>query len=108
MPLYEFFCEACGQFEQIVNSNVDKETVHCPTCGNPEANRIFSPPTYSGVFSGVRHKARRRAEKGREPRLVRKRVGEPLEGTLPMPHAHEHDHSHCAANPGYPPWMIKH
>lgn len=108
MPLYEFFCEACGQFEQIVNSNVDKETVHCPMCGNPKAKRIFSPPTYSGVFSGSRHVARRRAEKGREPRVVRKEVGVPLEGTSPMPCAHGHDHSHGTGDPGYPPWMIKH
>ncbi len=104
MPLYDFFCETCGQFEQIVNSNTDKETIHCPMCNNPKAKRLFSPPTYSRVFSGVRHKLMRREEKGREPRVVRKGVGEPLEGTLPMPH----DHSHGGKELGYPPWMIKH
>ena len=108
MPLYDFFCENCGEFEQLVNSNADGESMHCPMCGNPNAKRIFSPPTYCGVFSGVRHTLRRRAEKGSEPRVVRKAVGEPLEGTLPMPHKHGHDHSHGAGELGYPPWMIKH
>lgn len=108
MPIYEFYCDTCGVFEQIVNSNADQETIPCPMCARAKAKRIFSPPTYSGVFSGVRHKARRRAEKGREPRVVKKQVGLPLEGTMPMPHSHGHGHAHGAGNPGYPPWMIKH
>ena len=108
MPLYEFYCDTCGKFEQMINLNSYQETAHCPMCNSSKTRRIFSPPSHSGVFSGVRHKARRIAERGREPRLVSKEVGKPLEGTLPMPHTHHHDHKCGASSPGYPPWMIKH
>jgi putative FmdB family regulatory protein len=108
MPLYDFYCEHCGQFEQMAGSDDGGQMVACPTC-NKNSKRLYSAPTYTRVFVGSRHTLIRRSEKISEPRLVRKAVGEPLPGTKPMPHAHG---SGCCSggstNLGYPPWMMKH
>lgn len=107
MPLYEFYCKSCGLFEQMVSLNEAEGGVCCPKC-EVKAKHIFSPPSFTRVFSGTRHTMLRRAEKGREPRVVRRGEGDPLEATLPKVHKQKHGHLHSHGDPSYPPWMIKH
>ncbi len=43
MPLYDYMCSECGQFEAI--SSVSKRTVHkCPSCSR-EAKQMLSAPS---------------------------------------------------------------
>ena len=108
MPVAEYYCEKCGVFEMMLKLHeLEENRILCPTCRS-EVQRIFSPPAFSRPFSGARNKLLRRAEKGREPRVVRKGEGDPLEAALPGRHSqHSHDRS-GGGSPGYPPWMIKH
>ena len=107
MPIFEYYCENCGDFELMLNLDELENKICCPNCQS-EVQRVFSPPTFSRPFSGTRHQLFRKAEKGREPRVVRTGEGDPLEANLPISHGHDHHHSHKHSDPGYPPWMIKH
>ena len=107
MLLFDFYCEKCGIFELILDSQNTNESVLCPTCQLP-AQRLFSTPAFYRTFSGNRHHLMRKAEKGREPFVVKKGTGDPLEARLPSSHP-RHEHKGCASSDsGYPPWMLKH
>lgn len=71
MPLYEFRCDRCGEFDAWrAIAQLDK-LMHCPTCQGV-ATRIFSLPNINlnvGSFSSRKGEAE-------EPKLI-KRSGEP-------------------------------
>ena len=107
MPLFDFSCENCGVFELILDSQNAKESILCPTCQS-RAQRLFSTPAFCRPFSGDRHQLWRKAEKGREPLVVKKGIGDPLEAKLPISHP-KHEHQGCGSyDSSYPPWMLKH
>lgn len=110
MPIFEFLCEKCGQFELMLTLDEVQGAVACPNC-SAIVKRIYSPPSFFRVFSGIRHQLSRRNEKGCEPRVVRGGEDDTLEKrALPKAceHDHPHGHTHGHADPNYPPWMIKH
>jgi putative FmdB family regulatory protein len=109
MPIFEYSCENCGVFEMIVDSHDSDHKICCPNCLS-ESRRLFSPPSFYRPFSGMRHKVLNRAEKGRDPKVVRRGEGDPLESALPnsTPHRHVHHHGCGNGSPGYAPWMLKH
>lgn len=107
MLLFDFYCEKCGAFEQLLDSQNAKERIMCPTCRS-EAQRLFSNPAFYRPFSGNRHYLQHKAEKGREPVVVKKGTGDPLESRLPTSKpGHKHQGGGCC-NSDYPPWMLKH
>ena len=108
MPLFEFYCGECGVFEMVLGLSEIDEMIICPSC-HSEVQRLFTPPSYYRPFSGIRHKVSKRAKKGREPLVVRKGEGNPMETILPGSHSqHNHNHGGRTGSPGYAPWMIKH
>ncbi|MGC9505546.1 FmdB family zinc ribbon protein [Baaleninema sp.] len=65
MPLYEYRCSSCGEFEAWRTIAERDTPIHCPQC-EAVAQRIFSPPMVnlnSGSF--------RRSSSNPEPRLVK-------------------------------------
>ncbi|NJK62199.1 MAG: zinc ribbon domain-containing protein [Synechococcaceae cyanobacterium SM2_3_1] len=88
MPVYDYRCSECGQFEAWRSIADLHLPIHCPTCQTP-AQRLFSPPNVvlNGSFS------LQRPEK-REPRLE-KRERQPQ-----TPKNQEHK--------GGRPWMLGH
>lgn len=90
MPLYDYRCDACGDFEAW-RRLADLETpMACPTCES-SVRRLFVPPNInlnSGSFLG----ADRSAE---VPRLVKRRVAEPTQPRI--------QNSTCSR-----PWMVGH
>jgi putative FmdB family regulatory protein len=47
MPLYDFRCRACGErFEAFAPRG---QSAPCPTCGAPDAERVFS--SFAGPFT---------------------------------------------------------
>lgn len=46
MPIYEFRCEDCGEeFETLLKSRSETETVNCKSCGSPRVKRLMSTIT---------------------------------------------------------------
>lgn len=87
MPLYEFRCDACGEFEIWRSMAEASQPAHCPECETP-ARRIFSAPNVS-LNSGSLSRY------SKEPRVVKKSDREP---STPR-------HSSQA---GGRPWMVSH
>jgi putative FmdB family regulatory protein len=88
MPLYDYRCDLCGEFEAWRKLAELQDPMMCPTCQG-STKRIFSPPNISlnSSFS-IRKK------EAKEPRLVKREI-EPAK-----PKAREHT--------GSRPWMIGH
>jgi putative FmdB family regulatory protein len=86
MPLYEFRCLDCGEFDVWRSIAEVRLPLHCPTCQQP-AKRIFSAPAITlnvGQFSSGNP----------EPRIVQ-RVREP-------------EKPRYAGSSAGRPWMINH
>ncbi|MBE9101833.1 FmdB family zinc ribbon protein [Vacuolonema iberomarrocanum] len=90
MPLYDYRCDSCGDFEvwrKLADLNIP---MVCPTC-HATVRRLFSPPNVnlnSGSFS-----TGDRASK--EPRVVKRGTKEPSS-------------SRAQSSTGSRPWMIGH
>ncbi len=94
MPIYEFFCEDCGPFEERRSFKEAGEAAACPGCG-AEARRLYTMPNTKRVPTGL-SKAMDRAEKSaREPEVVRRPEG----GSSGKGHRHGH---------GGRPWALGH
>ena len=73
MPLYEYRCNPCGEFEAWRSMSEYNAPINCPQCGRT-ATKIFSAPNInlnSGNLSAI---ARSRSS---EPRLVKQEQREP-------------------------------
>lgn len=94
MPVYEFFCEICGPFEQWRDHRQASEPLLCPTC-NTTARRVFSPP---GLYrtSETTRMLLNRAERGAEPRVEQR----PPPAEEPQPSKPRRGHGR--------PWAIEH
>ncbi|MBE9140580.1 zinc ribbon domain-containing protein [Nodosilinea sp. LEGE 07088] len=91
MPLYDYRCETCGDFEAW-RKLADLETpMVCPTC-NAAVSRLFLPPNVnlnSGSFASIGDRA------AKEPRVVKRGAKEPAP-------------SRAQSATGSRPWMISH
>ncbi|HEY9768330.1 MAG TPA: zinc ribbon domain-containing protein [Coleofasciculaceae cyanobacterium] len=99
MPLYEYRCNPCGEFEAWRSMTKYNAPINCPEC-NQVATKIFSAPNInlnSGSLSAIT-RLRDRVPYGSqfdEPRLVKQ---EPREPTKPR-------YQTSASNR---PWMVSH
>ena len=72
MPLYEYRCNPCGEFEVWRSMSQYNAPIDCPQCARA-ATKIFSAPNInlnSGSLSAI-------ASKSDEPRLVKTEQREP-------------------------------
>ncbi|MEC4892278.1 MAG: zinc ribbon domain-containing protein [Oscillatoria sp. PMC 1051.18] len=67
MPLYEFCCESCGNFEVWRSLAEYDNPTYCPTC-ETAAKRIFSPPNINLNSGGVKRR------EIKEPELIKREV----------------------------------
>ncbi|VEP13968.1 conserved hypothetical protein [Hyella patelloides LEGE 07179] len=91
MPLYEYLCHNCGEFEALRSLSDYNAPMHCPEC-DVVAVKIFSAPNInlnSGSLSAISPK------NSAEPRLVKQK---PKELTKPR---------YQKVNTNRP-WMISH
>ena len=89
MPLYEYRCKACGEFEAWRSMSQYNAPMNCPECDRP-TTKIFSVPNVnlnSGSLSAI-------AKTSAEPRLV-KQAQRP---TKPR----------YQSSTGDRPWMVSH
>ena len=74
MPLYEYSCDSCGQFEAWRTLAELDTPMLCPSC-EATVKRVFSPPMVnlnSGSLSSIRRK------ESKEPKLVKREKEPPL------------------------------
>jgi putative FmdB family regulatory protein len=90
MPLYEYHCNPCGEFEAWRSLSEYNTPMNCPQC-NQVASKIFSAPNVN-LNSGSLSKIARNSYK---PRLVKR---ETKELTKPR---------YQSANTSRP-WMVSH
>lgn len=89
MPIYEFRCNDCGEFEALRRLAEHDAPIDCPDCGK-DAHKVFSVPNInlnSGSLSSI--------GKSTEPRLVKQEAREPAKPRL-----------QSAASSR--PWMVSH
>ena len=89
MPLYEFRCANCGEFETWQTLAEVGTPVACPQCQN-QSEKIFSPPNINLNSRGL---SLRRGE-SKEPKLVK---------SDRQPSSPRYKQSRCNR-----PWMIGH
>lgn len=89
MPLYEYRCQSCGDFEQWRSLAEVSTPMVCPTC-DQVAQKIFSAPNLNLNSGNLRLK---RGEI-KEPKLVQKDL---------EPKQSRYKQSNCGR-----PWMISH
>lgn len=90
MPLYEYRCDSCGEFEAWRSLSEYNAPMNCSKCDRP-AQKILSAPNInlnSGSLSGI-------ARKSAEPRLVKP---ETREATKPR----------YQSSTNSRPWMVSH
>lgn len=85
MPLYEFRCDECGDFDQWRTMAECQAAAHCPQC-QKVAKRLFSPPA---LLSSVLRLKRENPE----PQLVKRK---------------QQESARINSHAGGRPWMIGH
>jgi putative FmdB family regulatory protein len=91
MPLYEYRCNPCGEFEAWRSMDEYNAPINCPDC-NQVATKIFSTPNInlnSGSLSAIAR------SQSAEPRLVKQEQREPAKPRYQSSTLHR-------------PWMVSH
>ncbi len=112
MPLYDYACEACGEFRAWQPMSQSMATVDCPTCGDP-AMRSVAAPFIASMNPNTRIAHQRNEKSAHEPQVM---SHVQLERTsVKRSHAlGHHHHGDCSAKGGprehrsSRPWMIGH
>lgn len=76
MPLYDYDCTRCGPFREWRSMNDFEKPVACPDCGKAAARAIATP--LLGMDAGLRKAHAVNEKSANEPRLVRRRRGDPI------------------------------
>jgi putative FmdB family regulatory protein len=101
MPLYDYYCERCGAFEQQRPLSQAGEPVPCPSC-QALAQRVITAPFLATMKSSTRKAHERNERSAHEPQVIRR---EPPVHEHGGPH-HHHPHRHRQR--AHRPWMIGH
>jgi putative FmdB family regulatory protein len=76
MPLYDYECPSCGAFREWGKMSEYQEPAACPECGGQAARMVATPRL--GMESGLRKALASSERSAHEPRVVRRRRGDPI------------------------------
>lgn len=117
MPLYDYECRRCGPFREWRSVSAYEKPAKCPDCGKAAQRSLATPRL------GMRDSALRRAhaineKSAHEPRVVRRKRGDPIPGhdahrdlTEARQHRHAHRHGRSSKDTLHRsshPWAMKH
>ncbi len=102
MPLYNYLCGACGDFEAWRGMKDFAKPAPCPECG-ADPPRAVSAPRLSIMDSGNRKAHTINERSAAEPKVERRSKG----GHNSHDHG-GHSHGFGHAHAGSRPWMIGH
>ena len=123
MPLYDYECRRHGAFNDWRTISDCDSPVPCPVCGSL-ADRSISAP-YLGIDSGLRKSHSINEMSAHEPRIVRRRRGDPIphdshrdlsrhrdagsaHAHKHAGHSHGHEHGGGTAEVSKHPWLVRH
>ncbi|MFQ5773934.1 MAG: FmdB family zinc ribbon protein [Kiloniellaceae bacterium] len=107
MPLYNYVCEGCGEFDAWGSMSECEKPARCPTCGH-RSRRAVSAPALA-LMNGANRKAHQINERSAdEPKVV-----EVPDGGSPFKRGHRHGHGHGHGGKKHwhvspRPWMVGH
>lgn len=107
MPMYDYHCEACGDFSALRPLSEYREPMRCPDCGTV-ATRVISAPNLAVMSAANRTAWERNERSAHEPRR-----GSCSSGTCGHSHHHARPAATAAASLKKPatqtrPWMLGH
>jgi putative FmdB family regulatory protein len=121
MPLYQYECRRHGEFTDWASMEMFDKARPCPKCGKL-AKRAISA-AYLGMDSNIRKAFHSSEKSAHEPRVVRRRRGDPIpthdahadlsrvRNSLKS-HHHQHSghqqHGHSTAVRSKHPWLVRH
>ena len=103
MPLYDYACEACGEFRAWQPMSQSAAAADCPTCGDP-AMRSVASPFIASMNPNTRIAHQRNEKSAHEPQLVSRGEMERQGAKRSGGHGHHRGHHHHQSRP----WMIGH
>jgi putative FmdB family regulatory protein len=123
MPLYNYECRRHGTFSDWFSMSESENPTPCPVCGKLARRSVSAP--YLGIDSGLREAHGTNEKSAHEPRVVRRRRGDPIphdahrDLTQHSASAHSHGHHHAGhshakdhgagkAQASNHPWMVRH
>ncbi|WP_299627010.1 zinc ribbon domain-containing protein [Pelagibius sp.] len=108
MPLYNYDCAQCGEFDDWRSMSEASEPSVCPDCGDL-APRAVSAPNLAMMPRHNRIAHERNEKSAHEPRFMSKAeqqaIGRKRSGHDHHHHGHGHGHAHGSSGR---PWMIGH
>lgn len=120
MPLYNYECSRHGSFSEWRTMSESEDPVACPECGRP-AHRGISTPHLKTMDSGLRRARSIEERSAHEPRVVRRRRGDPIPshdahrdlsqvraGHSETHHHHGHAHGGATTHRSDHPWLVRH
>jgi len=69
MPVYEYFCDSCGPFEDIRPIGEYAAPTDCPDCGTAAPRVMLTAPRLALMASGDRHAHATNERSAHEPHL---------------------------------------
>ena len=122
MPLYNYECRRHGTFSDWNDMSESGNPAPCPVCGNLGRRTVSAP--YLGIDFALRKAHTINEKSADEPRVVRRRRGDPIphdshrdlsqHRALGHVHAHHtgythaHEHEGGKAEVSNHPWMVRH
>jgi putative FmdB family regulatory protein len=115
MPLYEYWCDTCGEFRDWRPMSESGEPAPCPSCDQP-AQRAISAPNVLAMDSNRRTAHARNERSAHEPQVMKR---DQLERSGPRFGHHHHHHGGGRERRPLPldatevsksgrPWMVGH
>jgi putative FmdB family regulatory protein len=122
MPIYDYECRRHGEFRNWASLADFDKAVPCPVCSKPAARSVSA--AYLGMDSQLRKAFGSSEKSAHEPRVVRRRRGDPipvhdahsdLSKVRGHGHAHGHGgrhqstgHEHVKTVRSKHPWLVRH
>ncbi len=112
MPLYDYSCDACGDFRAWQAMSRAAATADCPSCGDP-AGRSVAAPFIANMNPNTRIAHQRNEKSAEEPQVLSRAQLE--RSSVKRADALGHHHHGGCGGKGRPqahrsarPWMIGH
>ena len=75
MPVYEYECQACKFYAEVMQKVTDAPLIRCPSCGKRSLKKLVSAPVFRLKGSGWYETDFKSDKEGKQPRRRREGRG---------------------------------